>query len=299
LTAFDSRFITPPKEEEEIYPYRRVWSSIITEAGIMVTIAVGIFLATRFIDVPRRLYLPIGVGISTIPVGLWLGFSWWRERSVPQPRSKLILVAVVSALTANAIGIPLVESFLQVDKWLPLESAINRIIGYTFTQGLVQAVLTYLVIRYLVWPDYFRTRLDSIAYGAASAVGYATIMNLHFVLSGSPSPDTAAFRVFDALAVQLAINIIIGYGLSEVRFNARPFPILLAATVALASFIGGLAIPLRAGLTNASLAQGISAVSPIRGFLFSTALLAVVAFVFAFLFDNAERQDAEAAAQRE
>lgn len=299
MTAFDSRFITPPKEEEEIYPYRRVWSSIITEAGIMVTIAVGIFLATRFIDVPRRLYLPIGVGISTIPVGLWLGFSWWRERFVPQPRSKLILVAVVSALTANAIGIPLVESFLQVDKWLPLESAINRIIGYTFTQGLVQAVLTYLVIRYLVWPDYFRTRLDSIAYGAASAVGYATIMNLHFVLSGSPSPDTAAFRVFDALAVQLAINIIIGYGLSEVRFNARPFPILLAATVALASFIGGLAIPLRAGLTNASLAQGISTVSPIRGFLFSAALLAVVAFVFAFLFDNAERQDAEAAAQRE
>jgi RsiW-degrading membrane proteinase PrsW (M82 family) len=299
LTAFDSRFITPPKEEEEIYPYRRVWSSIVAEAGLMVAIAAIIFLATRFVDVPRRFYLPIGIGISIIPVGLWLGLSWWPERFVPQPRTKLILVAIISALAANAIGIPLVENFLQVDKWLPLESAINRIIGYTFTQGLVQAVITYLVVRYLVWPDNFRTRLDSIAYGAACAVGYATVLNLHFVLSANPSPATAAFRVFDALAVQLAINIIIGYGLSEVRFNGRVFPALLVATIALASFITGLAIPLRSGLTNAALEQGVGSASPIRGFLLSAALLAAVSFVFAFLFDNAERQDAEAAAQRE
>lgn len=299
MTAFDSRFITPPKEEEEIYPYRRVWSSIVAEAGLMVAIAAIIFLATRFVDVPRRFYLPIGIGISIIPVGLWLGLSWWPERFVPQPRTKLILVAIISALAANAIGIPLVENFLQVDKWLPLESAINRIIGYTFTQGLVQAVITYLVVRYLVWPDNFRTRLDSIAYGAACAVGYATVLNLHFVLSANPSPATAAFRVFDALAVQLAINIIIGYGLSEVRFNGRVFPALLVATIALASFITGLAIPLRSGLTNAALEQGVGSASPIRGFLLSAALLAAVSFVFAFLFDNAERQDAEAAAQRE
>lgn len=299
MAAFDSRFITPPKEEEEIYPYRRVWSSIVAESGIMVGLAVVIFLVTRFVEVPRRFYPPIAIAISIAPVGLWLALSWWRERFVPQPRAKLILVAISSALVANAIGIPLVEDFLQVDKWLPLENAINRIIGYTFTQGLVQAILTYLVIRYLVWPENFRTRLDSIAYGAASAVGYATILNLHFVLSSSPSPDTAAFRIFDALAVQLAINIIIGYGLSEVRFNERPFPLLLVATVALASFVAGLAIPLRSGLTNAALEQGIGSVSPIRGFLLSAALLAVVSFVFAFLFDNAERQDAEAAVQGE
>lgn len=299
MAAFDSRFITPPKEEEEIYPYRRVWSSIVAETVIMLVLVLGVFLVTRFVSVPRRYDLPIGVGLSIIPASLWLVLSWWRERFVPQPRTKLVLVAVISGLAANAIGIPLVEDFLQVDRWLPLENAINRIIGYSFTQGLVQAILTYLVIRYLVWPDNFRTRLDAIAYGAASAIGYATVLNLHFILSDNPSLDTAAFRIFDAVAVQLAVSIIIGYGLSEVRFNERPFPILLTATVALASFIGGLAIPLRSGLTNAALAQGISAASPIRGFLLSAALLAVVSFIFAFLFDNAERQDAEAAAQRE
>lgn len=299
MAAFDSRFITPPKEEEEIYPYRRVWPSIVIETGVIGVLAIVIFVVTRFVDVPRRFYSPVGVGISIIPVGLWLVFSLWRERFVPQPRTKLILVAVVSALVANAIGIPLVENFLQVDKWLPLENAINRIIGYTFTQGLVQAILAYLVIRYLVWPENFRARLDSVAYSAASAVGYATILNLHFVLSGSPSPDTAAFRIFDALAVQLAMNIVIGYGLSEVCFNSRPFPLLLPAAVALASLITGLAIPLRSGLTNASLEQGVGSVSPIRGFLFSVTLLIVVSLIFAFLFDNAERQDAEAAAERE
>ncbi len=299
MTAFDSRFITPPKEEEEIYPYRRVWSSIIAESGVMVAVAIIIFLVTRFVEVPRRFYPPIGVAISLIPVGLWIGLSWWRERFVPQPRTKLVSVAIISALAANAIAIPLVEDFLQVDKWLPLENAINRIIGYTFTQGLVQSILTYLVVRYVAWPDNFRVRLDSIAYGAASAVGYATILNLHLVLSSNPSPDIAAFRIFDALAVQLAVNIIIAYGLSEVRFNARPFPVLLVATIALASFVSGLALPLRSGLTNAALEQGIGSVSPIRGFLLSAAILAGVSFIFAFLFDNAERQDAETAAQSE
>lgn len=299
MTTFDSRFITPPREEEEIYPYRRVWSSIILETAVLVGVVLILFVVTRFIGVPRRLYQPIGVAIALVPIGLWFIGSWSRERTVPQPRPKLIAIGVVSALAANAIGIPLVEDFLQLSRWLPLENAVNRIVGYTFTQGLVQAIITYLVIRYTAWPDNFRIRLDAIAYGAVSAVGYATVLNLHFVLSNSPSPDITAFRVFDTISLLLAVNIIIGYGLSEVHFNRRPFPFLLSATVILAAFITGVVVPLRAGLTNATLAQGISAVSPIRGFLFSIAVLAVISTVFGFLFNNAERQDADNAAQAE
>jgi hypothetical protein len=118
-------------------------------------------------------------------------------------------------------------------------------------------------------------------------------------LSNNPSPDITAFRVFDTLALLLAVNIIIGYGLSEVRFNRRPFPFLLSATVILAALITGITIPLRAGFTNAILAQGISTVSPIRGFLFSILVLVAVSIVFGFLFNNSERQDADTTIQGE
>jgi hypothetical protein len=67
----------------------------------------------------------------------------------------------------------------------------------------------------------------------------------------------------------------------------------------LAAFITGLAIPLRSGLTNAGLTQGVSTVSPLLGFLFSAGLLVAVSMIFSFLFNNAEREDRDASAQRE
>ncbi len=299
MASYETRFITPPREEEEIYPYRRVWPSVALEAGLLFALGVGLFVLLRFIVIPSSLYRLVGLAIALAPVGLWLAFSWLRERTVPQPRINLMAVVVVTALAANAVGIPLVEDYLQVDSWLPLESAIGRIIGYTFTEGIVEATIMYLVLRYTVWPRGFRTRLDAVAYGAACALGYATVLNVRLILSNALPPDVAAFRVFDNLAVQTAMGIVIGYGLAEVCFNDRPFPLLLGATVMLAAFITGAAIPLRSGLTNAGLVQGVSTVRPILGFLFSAGVLFAASIAFRFLFDNAEREDRDAAAQRE
>src|SRR5690606_31017121 len=102
------------------------------------------------------------LAMSLLPVGLWLIFSWWRERSVPQPRQNLMAVAVISGLAANAISLPLIEQIFQPSRWLPLESALNRIIGYAFTVGLVQAVTLYLTMRFTIWPNQMRIRLDGV-----------------------------------------------------------------------------------------------------------------------------------------
>ena len=299
MASYETGFITPPREEEEIYPYRRVWPSLVLETGLLFALGAVLYLLLRLVDIPPRFYRPIGVAIALLPGGLWLAFSWLRERTVPQPRINLIALVVVTGLAANAIGVPLVKDFLQVDRWLPLQSALNRIAGYTFTEGIVEASIMYLLLRYTVWPRGFRTRLDAVAYGAACAVGYATVLNVRLILSNALPPDVAAFRVFDTIAVQTAMGIIIGYGLAEVHFNEQPFPLLLGATIMLAAFITGLAIPLRSGFTNAGLAQGVSTVSPILGFGFSAGLLFAVSAAFRFLFDNAEREDSDAAAQRE
>lgn len=302
MGAYDPRYlITPPKEEEEVYPYRRVWPSLLIELAGLFTFVLAIFLITRLVAVPQILYLPSVLFVVLLPFVLWLRFSWQRERTVLEPRQSMLLISIVSALAASAIGIPFVNDVLQIDEWLPLSGAVNRIIGYTFTVGITQELIRYLVVRYTVWPDQFRTRLDGVAYGVAAAVGYATVLNLNFVLSTNPGLDVTALRVFDETVRQVAGGMIVGYGLAEVRFNPRPFPLLLAATIAFAAFITGVAIPVTSGLANVTLSVStpVTAASPLRSFLFSALLVAGVSAIMIFLFNTAMRQDQEIAAVSE
>jgi RsiW-degrading membrane proteinase PrsW (M82 family) len=299
VTSFNPRLLTPP-EEEEIYPYRRVWRSLIVEAGILFALTAILFVLVNFlrVRVPENFVKPISAALALVPLGLWLAASWLQERFVPEPRQRLAVVVIVSALLANAVGVPLVNEFLQVDRWLPLSSALSRFLGYTFTVGIVQEMLKYLVLRYVVWPDCFRTRLDGVAYALASAVGYVTVLNLHYVFSNPAPPDVTALRIFNVTIMQFATSAIVGYGLAELRFG-RPSPLLLTFTLALAATVTGITIPLRSGLVNASLVLNVSATSPLRGIGLSLAALVGIAIAVGFLIENAERQDREAAAGRE
>ncbi|MAS34301.1 MAG: hypothetical protein CL610_09855 [Anaerolineaceae bacterium] len=295
MARYNSRLITPPAEEEEIYPYRRVWPSLTFEISILFAVVLVIYLLTRFVNIPTQLYQPINVVLALVPMGLWLAFSWWRERSAVQPRSNLVTLALVTGLVAQAIATPFIQDIIQPERWLSIESAINRIVGYTFTVGIVQAISIYLVMRYTVSSDQYRVRLDGVAYGIASAVGYATVANLQYALAAPVAPSNAAMHLFNQVAILMCNAIIIGYGLSEVIMNSRPFPLILAAAIGLSAFVTGVALPLIAGFTNAGLSVEfpISSASPIRGFLFAAGLLFVLANVFSFLFNVADRQEAE------
>lgn len=300
MTTFNPRLLTPPQQEEEIYPYRRVWQSVAIEAGGLFGATILFHVLTNIlnISIPPIYYPVIALALALLPILMWLYFSWWRERFVSQPRERLLTVAIISGLAANAVGIPLVNEFLQVDQWLPLSSAINRIIGYTFTAGIVQGFIKYLVLRYSVWPGYFRVRLDAVAYGAAAGMGYASVLNMHFVFSDAPAPDIAAARIFANVAIHVGTGMLIGYGLAELWIG-NPTPFFSVYTLALSSLITGISIPVRAGLVNATLGFGISATRPLLGIIFSAILFMIPAFTLSFFIDNADRQAREAADHRE
>ena len=299
MSTFDYRLLVPP-EEEEVYPYRRVWPSIVIESGILLAVALLAFVIFNVLNVrlPGALSQVLNLLLALLPAGLWLVISLWRERFALQPRQRLLAVAVVAALVANALSIPFIEGVFQTSRWLPASSALNRIVGYTFSVGIVQEVMKYLVVRYLVWPDQFRTRLDGVAYCAASAIGYATVLNIRSVLSGAALPDIVAMEVFGNVAVNLAASIIVGYGLAEVRFD-NPSPFLATTTVALAALITGIVIPVRAGLVNAGFSLLGSTSNPLFGLALSAGALLAVGLLISFLFGNAERREQEAAAARE
>jgi len=321
MTVYDRRLLTPPDEKEEIYPYRRVWRSLVIENVALLILCMAAFVVFGLIQLHLSSRVTLGVNglLIAFPVIMWFIFSVWSERSVPEPRHRLIAVFVVSALAANALAIPFIEQVMQPEKWLPLGGAINRIIGYTFTVGIIQETTKYAVVRFLTWPEQFRTRLDSVAYCASSALGYAVVLNARFLLNApGATPDVVATQVFNNVAVNLAASLIVSYGLSEVRFD-KPTPFLLTITVAFAALVNGIVIPLRSGLTNAtfvlttgtsdsqSLLNALTAAfalrsstpKPILGLGFSAAILVAFAVVVAFLFNNAERQAREALAGRE
>ena len=300
MTAYNPRFLTPP-EEEAAFPYRRVWRSVAVELLALLAIAALLYGLFNFLPVslPERFLLPVNLVIACAPLGLWVVFSLLVERTVPEPRRRLLAVAVVAALAANAVGLRLVNDVMQVDRWLPMASALTRILGYTFTVGIVQEAIKYAVVRYFVWPDEFRTRIDGVAYCMAAAVGYATVVNLNYVLSTPGiAPDVTALRVFDTIAVHYATSAVLGYGLAEVTFS-RPSPLLMTLALALAATVNGVAIPLRAGLVNASLTFEHSLGQPLRGLGFSGGLALALALAVGFLIENADRADRQAAASRE
>jgi RsiW-degrading membrane proteinase PrsW (M82 family) len=295
----DTRLLPPP-QEEEISLYRPVWRSVAVESGIIFIITLTTFIVIEILGfrLSQTLNLLVGIGLALSPAGLWLLFSWFPERSVPQPRQRLLGVLILSGLAANAVGIPLMNDFFQINQWLPLSSAVNRIVGYTFTVGIIQETLKYLVLRYAAWKGHFRTRLDGVAYGAASAIGYATVLNLHFVISYTPLPDVTALQVFANLALHFATSFIVGYGLAETRFGS-PTPFLGAVTIALAAFMTGIAVPIRAGLVNASFSLGVSTPRPLFGLGFSVGLLIITSTTLLFLFSSSEQAAREAAAPKE
>lgn len=318
MTVYSRRMLTPP-DEETVYPYRRVWRSLLLETGALaaLTLAASVVFGLLGVRLPGIVSAAANTLLVAAPVILWLLFSVLRERFVPEPRQRLIAVFVITALAANALAIPLIESVLQPERWLPLEGAISRIIGYTFTVGIVQEAVKYAVVRFTTWPNLFRTRLDGVAYCAASALGYAFVLNLQFLLSQpAVTPDIMAMQVFNNVAINLAGSLIVSYGLAEVRFD-NPMPFLLTFTVAFAALVNGAAIPVRTGLTNAAFVLPLtteapsiidqvlgvftasSTPKPILAFGFSAVLMLVLALVVAFLFTNAERQAREAAAGRE
>src|SRR5688572_5828122 len=48
VTSYNPRLLTPP-EEEEIYPYRRVWRSLIVETSLLFALTAVLFVLVNFL----------------------------------------------------------------------------------------------------------------------------------------------------------------------------------------------------------------------------------------------------------
>ena len=266
---------------------QRIWDSAWLECGLLLGLA---FVLRSFpLALPATLRTPANLLTALMPALLWLGNSWWRGGHRPPVRRAALGCLLIAGLVCSAICLPLIEQVYEVQRWLPLESAINRIIGYSVTVGLTQATALWLVLRYAVPRRELQARTEVLVCGRAAAVGYATVSGLAHALEIYPTLSAQGFAVFNSTAALNCVGIILAYGLAELYFSRDFFLLLPAGMTVLAAFVSGSAIPMVAGFSNAGLSSLalVSSVSPQIGSLFYLGLLLSVWAVFRFLFANA------------
>ncbi len=287
----NTALLTPPSEEEEIYPYRRVWRSIIFGLGVLGAVAVGLFIMIGFIGIrlPDTATPFVNLGLTLLPLASWIVFVFIPERQAPQPRVQIVAVVVVCMLVTNAVYLPVIQEFFRVGEWLPLADAFTRIAGHTATTGALQTTMIYIILRVMLWPHHLRIRLDPIAYAESIAVGFTVVNGLHFITEGVPPADVTASFVLRIYVFNLAAGLITAYGLSRMRFD-QPGLLLMPFVSIAAALAVGIAVPFHAGLLSASFSpEGITAPRPLFSLGFTIGFGAVILLVTIFLMDNAQR----------
>lgn len=266
---------------------QRIWEAALLECAALFGLALT--LQGLPLSLPSGLRTPVNLLLALTPALLWLGNSWLRGGYRPPIRSAALGCLLICGLVCNALCLPLIKQVYEVQRWLPLESAINRIIGYSLTIGLTQAITLWVVVRYAVPRRVLQLRLDLLVCCRAAATGYATVAGLDFALDAGPTLSSQAFNVFNTTVVLNCVAIILAYAVAELYFRRNLFLLLPMLLAALAALLAGSAIPLVAGFSNAGISalQPVASVNPLFGSLFSLGLLLVTWVVFRFLFANA------------
>ena len=257
------------------------------ECGLLFMLA--LVLEGLAISLPTALRVPGNLLIALLPALFWLLNSWWRGGYQSRLRFAATGCAVITGLLCNALCLPLIANVFEVHRWLPLADAVTRILGYSLTAGLTQALAVWLVVRFAVPRRELTERLDLLVCCRAAATGYILVVALDFTLVTGPTTSALAVHVFNQTAALNCVAIIVSYALAELYFRRELFLPMPMLVTALAAFVSGSAIPLVSGLENASLSalQPVSDTRPLFGSFYSLGLLLAVLVVFRFLSANA------------
>ncbi len=280
--------------ESEAFAVLPVWRRITLQLGILSVTALAVVLAKELLALQFEgtLRRALSLALVPLPLLLWLLFSALPESRFARPRRRLVGVAVLSGLCASAFGLPLVDDFFQIGQWLPLESVIQRIVGYTVTVGVVDVGIKFMVLRFLVLPRGLRARSDVVAYAMAAAVGYSFYINLVSIWRLDPVWELAAIVVLSNMVIQFASSMAMTLGIVASYF-ANAFPSVLPVSLVIAALSTGLIAPQVPGLTSGPLGTAGNATRPLFGIAFLLAVLLLSLAGAYFLYSNAERRQRE------
>jgi len=219
--------------------------------------------------------LVAGVVIALVPAFIWLAFFYLQDRLEPEPKHFVLGMFVLGALLAAAIGIPLVENVFRVSHWLYADT-MTTLIGGILVVGFTQEFIKYAVVRYTIYhSDEFDEMPDGIVYATAAGLGYATMLNIQFVVSnGGVDLGAGVIRMAVVALAQASFAGITGYFLGRAKFESEPIW-WMPLGITLAAVMNGLFNWLRGRVVQSGVSLTGASVNPWLGLAFA----AVVAFV--------------------
>ena len=181
-----------------------------------------------------------GIILALVPAFVWLAFFYQQDRLEPEPKGYIARVGLLGALLAAGVGIPLVRDFFRVGDWLYADD-LTHLLGSILVIGFIQEFLKYAAVRYSVYGSAeFDERVDGVIYATAAGVGFATMLNLDYVVSrGGVDLGIGAIRVTITALAHASIAGIMGYFLGQAKFEHTP-PYYLPGGLALAAVLNGL-----------------------------------------------------------
>jgi RsiW-degrading membrane proteinase PrsW (M82 family) len=160
-----------------------------------------------------------GVLLALVPAFLWMVFFYLQDRIEPEPKSYILGVFLLGALLASAVGIPVVEDLFHVSKWIYTDTA-TTLLGSILVVGFIQEFLKYAAVRYSVYSSAeFDEATDGVIYATAAGLGYATVLNLQFVIAnGGVALGSSVIRMVVVALAQASFAGITGYFRARARF---------------------------------------------------------------------------------
>ncbi|MBN2003319.1 MAG: PrsW family intramembrane metalloprotease [Anaerolineae bacterium] len=211
-----------------------------------------------------------GLGLALISALIWLVFFYLQDRLEPEPKGYILMVFLLGALLAQAVDLPLLRDVFEVQRWIP-QSPLGGLLGSILVVGFVQEFLKYIAVRYSVYPlPEFDERIDGVIYGTAAGLGYATMLNLNYVVSsGGVNLQVGVIRIVVTALAQASFAGLSGYFLGRAKFEEEPIW-WLPGGVALAATLNGVFTWLRGELTTTSLKLTGGGFNPWPGLILAT-----------------------------
>ena len=215
-----------------------------------------------------------GVFLSLVPAAIWLVFFYTQDRLEPEPKGYVLAVFGLGALLAASIGVPLVEDIFRVSHWLYADT-LTTILGGILVVGFSQEFLKYAAVRYSIYrSDEFDEPTDGVIYATAAGLGYATVLNIQFVVSnGGVGLGAGVVRMAIVALAHASFSGITGYFLGRAKFESEPIW-WMPLGITLAAVFNGLFNWLRGRISQPTLSLTGTSANVWSGFI----LAAVVAF---------------------
>lgn len=212
-------------ESKSIHERKHVWRDEILLIVVM-CVFVGIVYALDGALKPQftpSTLLLTGVFLALVPAFIWLVFFYLQDRAEPEPKGFVLGVFALGALFASGVGIPVVENLFRVSHWLYTDT-LSKIIGGILVVGFTQEYLKYAAVRYSIYnSEEFDEPTDGVVYATAAGLGYATVLNINFVVSnGGVDLGAGVIRMAVVALAQAAFSGITGYFLGRAKFESEP-----------------------------------------------------------------------------